>query len=192
MHVSVLYTFMWLFTLSVFNAAFFFLSSDPSQRQQQAETQRDKETLCDTRHPTDSRPHKNLRGWESTSVTIATPSGNLRLNPQWIWLLIVSRGVGVEVHVRALAWVRDDHRSVVIYLCWLVALSSSVWVAHCSIIHQTDDWLWQDAEPGGVCVLSVCVVRERETDYKKCEEEWFLAYVWKKRVHDCGSAHFIT
>lgn len=147
---------------------FFFIFTLPLQQQQQAETWRDKETLCDTGDsPTDSRLHKNLQGWESTSVTIATPSGNLWLNPQRIWLLIsraatVSRGVGAEVHVRGLAWVRDDHRPAVIYLCWLVALSSSVWVAHCSIIHQTDDWPWQDAEPGGVCVCVFCVCRERQ------------------------------
>lgn len=46
-----------------------------------------------------------------------------------------------------------------------VALSSSAWVAHCSIIHQADDWLWQDADPGGVCAC-VCVSWERGTHYK--------------------------
>lgn len=64
---------------------FFFIFTLPLQQQQQAETWRDKETLCDTGDsPTDSRLHKNLQGWESTSVTIATPSGNLWLNPQRI------------------------------------------------------------------------------------------------------------
>lgn len=48
---------------------------------------------------------KTFRAGKLTSITIATPSGNLWPNPQWIWLLIshtvtVSRGVGGEVHVR--------------------------------------------------------------------------------------------
>lgn len=111
---------------------------------------------------------KTFRAGKLTSITIATPSGNLWPNPQWIWLLIshtvtVSRGVGGWGPCERVVWVRDDHRPVVIYLCWLVALSSSAWVACCYIIHETDDWPWQDAKPGGVClcVCLVCVVRER-------------------------------
>lgn len=53
-----------------------------------------------------------------------------------------------------------------------VALSSSAWVAHCSIIHQADDWLWQDADPGGVCAC-VCVVRERDTLQNKRKRRGF-------------------
>lgn len=93
---------------------------------------------------------KTFEAGETTSVTIATPSGNLRRSGSDS-RLGDSDPSPRDVGVRARG--QQDHRLVVIYLCWLVALSYPAWVAHCSIIYQTDDWLWQNGEPGGVCAL---------------------------------------
>ena len=168
----------------IFNTAFSYLHIPP-RGQQQAETRRDKETLCDTRHPTDSRPHRKKKTFDkrhhSNPLWEYAAQSTVDLTPDQP-AAIVSRGVGV--HVRGFAWVRDDHRSVVIYLFWLVALSSSVWVAHCSIIHQIDDWLWQDAEPGGVrvCLKSVCWGRagDRLQNVKK-GKYFYRATTWLRQ-----------
>lgn len=129
----------------VFNAAFFIFTVPPLSDNSWSETQRDKDTLCDTRaSPTVSRPQKSLERWEIDKRHHSNPLGEYEAQSTVDLTseqpaAIVSRGVGVEGSMWELEWVRDDHRHAVIYLCWLEALSSSAWVAHWSIIHQTDD-----------------------------------------------------
>lgn len=195
-------------TSRVFNAAFFFYLHCSPQRRQKEETQKDKETLCNTGDSsTDSRPHKTLQGWEidknhhSNPLRESVAQSTVDLTPDQPHSECLQRCRWWGPCERV-AWVRDDHRPVVIYLCWLVALSSSAWVAHCSIIHETDDWLWQDAEPGGVCVCLVCIVTERtKLQNVKKRGFWFMcannkniftASAYWERVHNYCSIHFIT
>lgn len=160
-HLQILVLPFLFLTLNLSNTAFFFsshFSGSDSSGQRRPETKR----RCEIRQIVQLTrgQQKNLRGWESTSITIATPRGESAAHwaggrdqpAAWSLEVWVSRSV-----LEVLVWVRDDHRPDVIYLCWLVALSSAAWVAlSYSIIHQTDEWLWQDAQPGGVCI-SVCV-----------------------------------
>lgn len=86
-------------------------------------------------------------GKKTTSITIATPPGNPRLSPRWIWVLIsptVSWGVGVP-HWETLAGVRDDYSPDVIYLC-----AQSVGIGG-TLLHYSSDL--------GVQCVCVCVSR---------------------------------